>query len=60
MGKLTARGRFNAIAPGPLVHIEDQLSKQRFLVDMGVIFPIFPHHSSAIPSGPALFGPAGN
>jgi hypothetical protein len=28
-------------------------------VDTGASFSIFPHHSSAIPSGPALFGPAG-
>ncbi len=59
LGKLAARGRLNAVAPGPLVHIEDQLSKRRFLVDTGASFSIFPHKSSTPPSGPALFGPAG-
>jgi hypothetical protein len=59
LGKLAARGRLNAVAPGPLVHIEDQLTKRHFLVDTGASFSIFPHHSSAAPSGPALLGPAG-
>ena len=27
LGKLASRGRLNAIAPGPLVHIEDQFTK---------------------------------
>jgi hypothetical protein len=37
----------------------DQISKRGFLVDTGASFSIFPHRSSATPSGPSLFGPAG-
>ncbi len=59
LGKLAARGRLNAVAPGPLVHVVDQNSKRHFLVDTGASFSIFPHQSSAAPSGPTLFGPAG-
>jgi hypothetical protein len=59
LGKLAAQGRLNAVAPGPLVHVVDQISKRRFLVDTGTSFSIFPHRSSAVPSGPSLFGPAG-
>ncbi len=59
LGKLAARGCLNAIAPGPLVHVVDQNSKRRFLVDTGASFSIFPHHSARAPFGPTLFGPAG-
>ncbi len=59
LGKLASRGRLNAVAPGPLVHIEDQLSKRRFLVDTGASFSIYPFSSKAAPTGPTLFGPAG-
>jgi hypothetical protein len=59
LGKLASRGRLNAVAPGPLVHIEDQLSKRRFLVDTGASFSIYPFSSKAVPTGPTLFGPAG-
>jgi hypothetical protein len=59
LGKLAARGHLNAVASGPLVHVVDQISKRRFLVDTGASFSIFPHHSSATPLGPSLFGPAG-
>jgi hypothetical protein len=45
LGKLTSKGRLNAVAPGPLVHIEDQLSKRRFLVDTGASFSIYPFSS---------------
>jgi hypothetical protein len=41
-GKLASRGQLNAVAPDPLVHIEDQLTKRRFLVDMGASFSIHP------------------
>jgi hypothetical protein len=59
VGKLAIQGRLNAVAPGALVHIQDQLSKRRFLVDTGASFSIFPHHSSAPASGPVLSGPSG-
>jgi hypothetical protein len=59
LGKLVSRGRLNTVAPGPLVHIENQLSKRRFLVDTGASFSIYPFSSKAAPTGPTLFGPAG-
>ena len=44
-GKLGVRGLVNAIAPGQLVYITDQLSQRRFLVDTGAAYSILPHHS---------------
>ena len=52
-------GSLNAVAPGNLVYINDDLSKRRFLVDTGAAFSIFPHHSSASSSGPRLFNANG-
>ena len=59
LGKLTVRGRLNAVVPGELVHVTDQITSRRFLVDTGAAFSIFPHQSSAPPSGPSLSGPCG-
>ncbi len=47
------------VTPGTLVHVEDDISKRRFLCDTGASNSIFPHHSTAAPTGPALHGPAG-
>jgi len=58
-GKLAGRGSLNAVAPGKLVHIMDDISNRRFLVDTGASFSIFPHHSSSPASGPSLTGPGG-
>ena len=58
-GKLGVRGLVNAVAPGQLVYVTDQLSNRRFLVDTGAAFSILPHHSSVKPSGPSLIGPNG-
>ena len=58
-GKLGVRGLVNAVAPGQLVYVTDQLSNRRFLVDTGAAFSILPHHSSVQPSGPSLIGPNG-
>jgi hypothetical protein len=55
----TVRGRLNAVVPGPLVHVCDQISGRCFLVDTGGAFSIFPHQSSDTPNGPLLSGPAG-
>ncbi len=49
----------NAVSPGQLVHILDQLSQRRFLVDTGAAFSVFPHSSDGPPCGPALAGAAG-
>ncbi len=59
VGKLGCQGRLNAVIPGSLVHIVDQLSNRRFLVDTGASYSIFPHSSAAPPSDPKLRGAAG-
>ena len=59
-GKLGVRGLVNAVAPGQLVYITDQLSQRRFLVDTGAAYSIRPHHSSGQPTGPPLAGPDGH
>jgi hypothetical protein len=37
-GKLGSWGRLNAVVPGSLVHIVDQLSGRRYLVDTARVF----------------------
>jgi hypothetical protein len=59
VGKLVGPGRLNAVAAGQLIHMLDQISKRRFLVDTGASYSILPHRSSLPASGPKLFGPAG-
>ena len=58
-GKLGLWGLVNAVAPGQLVYVTDQLSNRRFLVDTGAAYSILPHQSSTLPSGPPLAGPNG-
>jgi hypothetical protein len=41
------------------VHITDQLTQRRFLVDTGAAYSVFPHSSTSPPRGPALSGAAG-
>jgi hypothetical protein len=59
MGKLDLQGCLNTLVPGSFVHIVDQLSNRRFLVDTCASYTIFPHTSTATPSGPRLRGAAG-
>jgi hypothetical protein len=59
MGKLRCRGHLNAVAPGDLLFVLDRFSNRRFLVDTGASFSVFPHRSTAVPSGPHLSGPDG-
>jgi hypothetical protein len=59
LGKLACRGLVNAVSPGGLVHVVDQLSNRRFLVDTGAVFSVFPPSSPRPPDGPALAGAAG-
>jgi hypothetical protein len=54
VGKLDRQGRLNAVIPGSLFHSVHQLSNRCFLIDTGTSYSIFPHHSSATPSGPSL------
>ncbi len=59
-GKLGRQGCVSAITPGRLLHLVDELSGIRFLVDSGASFSIIPHHSSLPGSGPRLRGPSGS
>ncbi len=59
VGKLGGPGRLNAVAAGQLIHMLDQVSNRRFLVDTGASYSILPHLSSLLASGPKLYGPAG-
>ena len=58
-GKLGSQGRVAAVIPGKLLHVQDGVSALRFLVDTGASFSLFPHKSSATPSGPSLTGANG-
>ncbi len=53
------RGRINAGAPGRLVHIVDETSQRRFLVDTGAAYSIFPYSSPGKQSSPRLTGADG-
>ncbi len=57
--KLGGQGRLNAVAAGQLIHMLDQISNRRFLVDIGASYSILPHRSSMPAAVPKLFGPAG-
>jgi hypothetical protein len=59
VGKLGGPGRLNAVAAGQLIHMLNQVSNRRFLVDTGASYSILPHRSSLPASGPKLYGPAG-
>jgi hypothetical protein len=43
----------------PLIHMLDQNSDKRFLMDTGAKYSILPHQSSLLAKDPELFGPAG-
>ena len=49
----------NAVAPGRLVHLVDEKTGDRYLVDTGATFSVFPFCGSAAPTGPTLRGPNG-
>ncbi len=52
LGKLARRGLVNPVSPGRQVHVVDQLSNRRFLVDTGSAFSVYPHSSTSPPRGP--------
>jgi hypothetical protein len=58
-GKRAGRGQLNAVAPSRLLHMADQLTGTKFLVDTGASYSIFPHKFKRPPSGPRLRGPGG-
>ena len=54
-------GVTHAIATGMLVHIQDQLTDRRYLVDRGTSFSLIPHKSSKTPATkPRMIGPNGH
>jgi transposase InsO family protein len=59
-GKLGRPGRLNAVVPGLLVHITDQITGRRFLVDTGAAVSIIPHTSTLPAGGQQLSGPSGS
>jgi len=57
-GKLgNRRGQVNAL--GGLVYLQDDKSKQKFLVDTGAAVSVLPHKQSSTPTGPILAGADG-
>jgi hypothetical protein len=58
-GKLVRRGRINAVTPGRLVHIVDESTQRRFLVETGAAYSIFPFSSPGKQSGPRITGADG-
>ena len=59
-GKLRTPARLNAVAAGMLVHITDQLTDRRYLVDTSASFSLVPHRSKDPPATePRLTGPNG-
>jgi hypothetical protein len=56
--KLGGSGRLNAVATVQLIHMLDQISNRRFLVDNNASYSILPNRSSLPAVGPKLFGPA--
>ncbi len=59
VGKLGGPGQLNAVTARQLIHMLDQISNRRFLVNTGASYSILPHRFSLPASGPKLFGPAG-
>jgi cleavage and polyadenylation specificity factor subunit 1 len=58
-GKLDGQGHLNAVLHGQLLHLQDDITKRRFLVDNGAAYSVYPHQSSGVPVGPPLHGPGG-
>jgi hypothetical protein len=49
----------NAVVPGELLHLTDDISGRRFLVNTGASYSIYPHLSAAEPTGLPLRSPGG-
>ncbi len=58
VGKLGGPGRLNAVAAGQLIHMLDQISNRRFLVDTSASYSFLPHRSS-LPATTLLGRPPG-
>ncbi len=59
-GKLKGQERVNAVVPGHLLHLTDDISHRRYLVDTGAAYSVFPHSFTAAAMGPSLRGPSGH
>ena len=53
-GKLACQGVVNAVHPGSLLQISDQLTGVSYVVDTGSTFCIIPYKSTAAEAGPRL------
>jgi hypothetical protein len=42
-----------------MIFLQDDESKQQFMVDTGAVCSVLPHHSKAMPTGPPLSGADG-
>jgi hypothetical protein len=42
-----------------MIFLQDDESKQQFMVDTGAVCSVLPHHSKSQPAGPQLFGADG-
>ena len=51
-GKRSGQGQLNAVAPGRLLHLTEQLSNRRFLVDTGAAFSVFPSKGPMLTAEP--------
>ncbi len=58
-GKLKGQERVNTVVPGHILHLTDDISHQRYLVDPGAAYSVFPHSSTAAAVGPSLHGLSG-
>ena len=57
-GKRISRRELNALGGG-MIFLQDDDSKQQFLVDTGAVCSVLPHRSNAQPAGPQLSGADG-
>jgi hypothetical protein len=57
--KLRGQERVNAVVPGHLLHLTDDISHQRCLGDTGAAYSVFPHSSTGAAAGPSLCGLSG-
>ena len=57
-GKRISRRELNALGGG-MIFLQDDDSKQQFMVDIGAVCSVLPHRSNAQPAGPQLSGADG-
>jgi hypothetical protein len=57
-GKRSSRRELNALGGG-MIFLQDDESKQQFMVDTGAVCSVLPHRSKTPPTGPPLSGADG-